>query len=115
MFDLDSLKLFLVISIALSSITCAVIQKTKILFKNSKYIVYYSLIINLLTSILFCKTFVELFDGDIRLLFNQLDNNVDKIRNFIQKDNKKSFLTYLGIKYVITGYMSFGNILTKNI
>ena len=60
MFDLDSLKLFLVISIALSSITCAVIQKTKILFKNSKYIVYYSLIINLLTSILFCKTFTSI-------------------------------------------------------
>ena len=57
-----------------------------------------------------CKTFVELFDGDIRLLFNQLDNNVDKIRNFIQKDNKKKFPYLSGNKicnywlYVIWQY-----------
>ena len=36
-----------------------------------------------------CKTFVELYDGDIRKLFDSLDNDVDKIRNFIQKENKK--------------------------
>ena len=34
-----------------------------------------------------CKTFVELYDGDIRKMFDQLDNDVDKIRNFIQKEN----------------------------
>ena len=32
-----------------------------------------------------CDTFVELFDGDIRNLFDMMDNDVDKIRNFIQK------------------------------
>lgn len=42
-----------------------------------------------------CKTFVELFDGDIRKLFNSLDNDVNKIRDFIQKENKKKF-PYLG-------------------
>ena len=33
-----------------------------------------------------CKTFVELYDGDIRKLFDSLDNDVNKIRNFIQKE-----------------------------
>lgn len=57
-----------------------------------------------------CKTFVELFDGDIRNLFNQLDNDVDKIRDFIQKDNKKKFPYLSGTKicnywmYVIWQY-----------
>ena len=36
-----------------------------------------------------CKTFTELYDGDIRKLFDSLDNDVDKIKNFIQKENKK--------------------------
>ena len=57
-----------------------------------------------------CNTFIELFDGDIRNLFNILDNNVDKIRNFIQKDNKKKFPYLSGTKicnywlYVIYQY-----------
>lgn len=57
-----------------------------------------------------CKTFIELFDGDIRKLFNLLDNDVDKIRNFIQKDNKKMFPYLSGTKicnywmYVIYQY-----------
>ncbi len=57
-----------------------------------------------------CNTFVELFDGDIRRLFDTLDNDVDKIRNFIQKDNKKKFPYLSGTKicnywmYVIYQY-----------
>ena len=57
-----------------------------------------------------CNTFVELYDGDIRKLFNTLDNDVDKIRNFIQKDNKKKFPYLSGTKicnywlYVIYQY-----------
>lgn len=57
-----------------------------------------------------CNTFVELFDGDIRKLFDMLDNDVDKIREFIQKDNKKKFPYLSGIKicnywmYVIWEY-----------
>ena len=38
-----------------------------------------------------CNTFIELFDGDIRRLFDMMDNDVDKIRHFIQKENKKKF------------------------
>lgn len=57
-----------------------------------------------------CETFVELFDGDIRKLFDIMDNDVDKIRNFIQKDNKKKFPYLSGTKicnywlYVIYQY-----------
>jgi len=60
MFNIDNLRLYLIISIALSSITCAIIQKTKGLFNSSKYIVFYSLIINIVISILFCKTFTSI-------------------------------------------------------
>lgn len=57
-----------------------------------------------------CKTFVELFDGDIRKLFNIFGNDVNKIRNFIQKENKKLFPYLSGTKicnywlYVIYEY-----------
>ena len=37
------------------------------------------------------NTFVELYDGDIRRLFDELDNDVDKIRIFIQNQNKKKY------------------------
>lgn len=45
-----------------------------------------------------CKSFVELFDGDIRILFDKMDNDVNKIRNFIQIENKKSFPYLSGAK-----------------
>ena len=32
-----------------------------------------------------CQTFIELFNGDIRKLFDTFDNDVNKVRNFIQK------------------------------
>ncbi len=57
-----------------------------------------------------CNTFVETFDGDIRELFNKLDNDVNKIRDFIQKENKKKFPYLSGTKicnywmYVIYQY-----------
>ena len=57
-----------------------------------------------------CNTFVELFDGDIRNLFDKLDNDVDKIRDFIQKENKTKFPYLSGTKicnywlYVIYQY-----------
>lgn len=57
-----------------------------------------------------CKTFVELFDGDVRKLFDSLNNDVDKIRDFIQKENKKKFPYLSGTKicnywmYVIYQY-----------
>ena len=57
-----------------------------------------------------CNTFIEMFDGDIRKLFDKLDNDVDKIRDFIQKENKKKFPYLSGTKicnywlYVIYQY-----------
>ena len=45
-----------------------------------------------------CNTFIELYNGDIRDLFNSLDNDVDKIRNFIQNENKKKFPYLSGTK-----------------
>jgi len=57
-----------------------------------------------------CNTFVELYDGDIRMLFDRLDNDVDIIRDFIQKQNKKKFPYLSGTKicnywlYVIWEY-----------
>lgn len=45
-----------------------------------------------------CQTFQELFDGDIRELFKEFDNDVDKIRNFIQVVNKKKFPYLSGTK-----------------
>ena len=45
MLNIEFLQEILVISIALSAITCALIQKTKVNFKNSLYIPLYSLIL----------------------------------------------------------------------
>lgn len=57
-----------------------------------------------------CQTFDELFNGDIRKLFIEMDNDVDKIRNYIQIQNKKKFPYLSGTKicnywmYVIYQY-----------
>lgn len=57
-----------------------------------------------------CSTFIELFDGDIRKLFDMMNNDVDKIRDFIQKEHKKKFPYLSGTKicnywmYVIYQY-----------
>lgn len=57
-----------------------------------------------------CRTFVSLYDGDIRKIFDEQDNDVDKIKNFIQKKNKKMFPYLSGTKlcnywlYVIYQY-----------
>lgn len=59
-----------------------------------------------------CKTFMNLFDGDIRKLFIECDLDVDKIRDYIQKENKKKFPYLSGTKicnywlYVLWEYTS---------
>lgn len=60
MLDLDFLKNLLIISIALSVITCAFIQKTKKHFNSSKYISIYSFVVNMAIGIIFCITFTEI-------------------------------------------------------
>lgn len=57
-----------------------------------------------------CNTFMELYNGDIRKLFEEFDNDVNRIREFIQKENKKKFPYLSGTKicnywlYVIYQY-----------
>lgn len=59
-----------------------------------------------------CKTFMNLFDGDIHKLFIECDLDVDKIRDYIQKENKKKFPYLSGTKicnywlYVLWEYTS---------
>lgn len=60
MLDIEFLKTMLVISIALSSITCTLVQKTKRFIQNSEYITVYSLIVNIVMSVIFCKTFTNI-------------------------------------------------------
>ena len=65
-----------------------------------------------------CKTFNELFDGDIRKIFEINNNDVEKIRNYIQQDNKAKFPYLSGNKicnywlYVLYQYtdIRFNNI-----
>lgn len=64
------------------------------------------------------ETFVELYDGDIRKMFIEQEKDVNKIRNFIQVENKKKFPYLSGTKicnywlYVIYQYT---NMRYKNI
>lgn len=60
MINIEYLQELLVVSIALSVITCTLIQKTKINFSSSKYIPIYSLLINMLIGIIFCLTFTNI-------------------------------------------------------
>lgn len=60
MISLIELKDFLIISIVLSTITCAFIQKTKVYFRLKKYIVAYSFLVNMIFSILFCISFTSI-------------------------------------------------------
>lgn len=57
-----------------------------------------------------CETFVKRFSGDIRKLFEENENDVDKIRDYVQVDHKKEFPYLSGTKicnywlYVIYQY-----------
>ena len=54
---LELIQQLLVIGMALSTVTCAIIQKVKCLFKTNKYICFYSFVINMFFGILFCISF----------------------------------------------------------
>lgn len=60
MFHIEYLKQLFIISIALSVITCAIIQKTKGLFKSSKLIIFYSFLLNMVIGIVFCLSFTTI-------------------------------------------------------
>ena len=59
MFHIEYLQQLLIIGIALSAITCTLIQKTKFLFKSSKFITFYSFVVNMVVGIVFCITFTD--------------------------------------------------------
>ncbi|MBQ6324240.1 MAG: hypothetical protein IJI22_05370 [Bacilli bacterium] len=60
MINFEYIKNLLIISMFFSTINCTFIQKTKILFKSSKYLVIYSLIVNIVFSVIFCLTFTKI-------------------------------------------------------
>lgn len=60
MFNIELLQQLLIIAIALSTITCSFVQKTKKIFKSNKFLCSYSFIINMVFSILFCITFTTI-------------------------------------------------------
>ncbi len=59
MMDINLLQELLIIAIAVSVITVAFIQKTKGIFKNSKWINPYSLVVNIVFGVIFCMSFTE--------------------------------------------------------
>lgn len=58
--NIDLLKELLIIAIVLSVVTMAFIQKTKGIFKTSKFIELYSAIVNVIFAIVFCISFTEI-------------------------------------------------------
>lgn len=60
MLKIDYLRELLVVAIALSAITCALIQKTKKQFKSSKYLPVYSFFVNIIVGITFCFSFTNI-------------------------------------------------------
>lgn len=60
MFNFQYLKDFLIISSALSVITCAFIQKIKGFFNCSDHIAICSLIVNIIIGIIFCYSFTDI-------------------------------------------------------
>lgn len=95
MLRIEYLQEILIISIALSVITCALIQKIKFHFKSKNRIILYSLIINLVVGLAFCKTFTDInfpislwvglfsfigADTIYRTLENKLSSYTDQIK-----------------------------------
>lgn len=58
--NIDLLKQLLAIAIVLSIVTVAFIQKTKSIFRTSKFIGLYSAIVNVGFAIVFCLSFTEI-------------------------------------------------------
>ena len=59
MLDITLLQELLIVAAALSVVTCAFIQKTKGMFKKSKWINPYSLVVNVVFGVIFCISFTE--------------------------------------------------------
>lgn len=59
MLDITLLQELLIIAIAVSVIAVAFIQKTKGMFKKSKWVNLYSFVVNMILGIIFCLSFTE--------------------------------------------------------
>lgn len=59
MLDITLLQELLIIAIAVSVIAVAFIQKTKGMFKKSKWVNPYSFVVNMILGIIFCLSFTE--------------------------------------------------------
>lgn len=57
--DIECFKGILELSLVISTLTCSLVQKTKKFLPSKKLIIIYNLMINLLTSYLFCLTFTK--------------------------------------------------------
>lgn len=60
MLNIDFLQEILIISMTLSSITCALVQKTKTHFTTSKFLPLYSLLMNTIIGLIFCASFTDI-------------------------------------------------------
>ena len=58
--NIELLQKLLIIATASSVIACAFIQKTKGMFKSSKWVAVYSFIINIIIGIAYCLTFTNI-------------------------------------------------------
>lgn len=98
MLQIDYLRQLLIISIALSIITCAIIQKTKGLFKSSKYITLYSFIINMIVGVVFSITFTNIsFPNSLWIglfsflgadsIYKSLEGKISSYSDIINKKN----------------------------
>ena len=57
--DIELLRNLFIIAIILAIVTTAFIQKTKGIFKTSKFIELYSFVVNLAFSVAFCMSFTD--------------------------------------------------------
>ena len=60
MLDVKLIINILIIAIAFSCFSCAFIQKTKGMFKSSKYISLYGFFVNMVGAVTFCCSFTDL-------------------------------------------------------
>lgn len=60
MLNLELLQQLLIIAMVLSTITCAFIQKIKSFFKYSKYLCFFSFLLNIVFGIVFCITYTTI-------------------------------------------------------
>lgn len=60
MLNLDLIKQLLMVAMALSTVTCAFVQKTKCRFKKSNCLCIYSFLLNIGLGIIFCYSFTDI-------------------------------------------------------